>query len=285
MATQLLQPPHGSPAWFAERVIAAQARPQMEIVDLTPSLAKYMLDGNDNNRSVRQTKLTQYSSDMAGGNWTLNGEPIIISKDGKLNDGQHRCLACIDSNATVPVVIMFGIERETRLTVDQGAARGASDFLSMEGVPNAATQASIARMAIAFERNEGKSLAGSSFITSVDVRHRVANDPALAAAATFAATNSPYSRQFAAGSLLGFAYYILSKVHHDDAKTFLERVARGDGLKVRDPAHTLREKLISEGKSRDRKVAMILKAWNFHRRGMKVAPGSLNGTLPFPALI
>lgn len=277
--------PLGTPGWFLQTVESASAAPAMHVVHLGPELAKFILGVNDNNRSIRASKVTQYAADMAAGNWSLNGEPLIVSRDGKLNDGQHRCLAVIDSNATVPVVMMFGIERESRLTVDQGGARTAGDFLGMEGVQNAPTVAAIARMVLAYERNDGKGLSGSNVITSSEVRERVGIDLALAEAATFGITNSTYSRQFAAGSLIGFAFYVLARVNHDQAKQFLERVCRGDGLRIRDPAHTLREKLISEGRSRDRKVAMILKAWNFHRRGMKVATSTLNGTLPFPALL
>ena len=286
MATQLKQvPPPGTPAWFVEMVGESASGPMMKVVDLSPSLAKFILDVNVANRDVRQTKVTQYASDMAGGKWALNGEPLIISSDGMLNDGQHRCLAVVDSNTTVPVVMVFGMDRDTRLTVDQGGARSAGDFLGMEGIHNPKQAAAIARLVLAFERNDGKSLSNSSFITSSDIRDRVAVDPAIGEAATFGMTNYTYCRKFAGASLIGFSYYVLSRVHQAEARAFLERVARGDGLKVRDPAHTLREKLIAEGRSRDRKVAMILKAWNFHRRGMKVAINTLNGTLPFPALL
>lgn len=282
---QQIDPTFGSPSWFHATVGQSTQKPCMKIVDLTPSLAKTMLDANFDNRSVRRAKLAQYSADMATGKWTLNGEPIIVSKDGKLNDGQHRCLAVIDANATIPVVIMFGIDRETRLTVDQGAARGAGDFLGMDGVQNASMIAAITRMVISYELNDGKGFAASNQVTSAMVRERVANDHYLAEAATFGATNHVYSRKFATGSVMGFAFYILAQVHHDDAKLFMQRVCRGDGLKMRDPAHTVREKLMAGGKSRDRKVAMIFKGWNFFRRDMKIGASSLNAELPFPALI
>ena len=286
MASALkIDPPFGSPSWFHAMVERAQGEPIMQVTALTPSLAKAMLDSNFDNRCIRRSKLAQYTADMAQGRWTLNGEPIIVSKDGKLNDGQHRCLAAIDANASVPVVIMFGIERETRLTVDQGGARTAGDFLGMEGVANAALVSAIARNVIAFEAANGLNLNQSKLVTSAEIRDRVARDRALGEAATFGHTNAAYSKKFAAASIIGFAFYALSRVNREEARIFLERVCRGDGLRMRDPAHTLREKLMSEGKSRDRKIAMILKAWNFHRRGMKVAANSLNSTLPFPALI
>lgn len=280
----ITQPEHGSSLWL-NRVIAEAKSPRLEIVTMTPQLAKTLLDLNPDNRSIRQTKVQQYASDMAAGRWVLNGEPIIVANDGRLNDGQHRCLAVIEANTPVAVAIMFGIERETRLTVDQGGARTAGDFLNMEGVPNGSLAASIARMAIAYEKNDGRTLASSNFVTSAEIRDRVYNDTALAASVTFGNTNANYSRQFAAGSLIGFSHYVLSKINAMDAELFLTRVCRGDGLRLRDPAHTLREKLLGGRLSRDRKVKLILQAWNFHRRGMKVSAGSMNSELPFPALV
>lgn len=287
MATQAIQAPPGSPAWFFDEVERAEkSGPTMHVIDLAPSLAKAMLDVNMDNRSIRNVKVTQYAADMAAGNWALNGEPIIISNDGNLNDGQHRCLAVIESNTAIRTTIIFGMERGTRLTVDQGAVRTSGDFLGMEGIANAGLVAAIARVAIAYERGDGKNLLATKNITSTEVRQRVAEDQALANAATFGHTNAHYSAKFAAGSLVGAAYYILARINPTDAKTFLERVCRGDGLRMREPAHTLREKLIAEGKiSRERKLTLIFKAWNFHRRGMKVAASSLNKELPFPALL
>ncbi len=285
MATQIKQAPLGSPAWFVDVVAEAQQAPIMKVVELTPTLAKFMLDVNQNNRSVRQAKLIQYSADMSAGKWVMNGEPLIVSKDGNLNDGQHRCLAVIDSNTTVPATIVFGFERETRLTVDQGAMRSASDFLGMEGVHNASTIAAIARMAIAYEHDNGTSLNFANYVTSAQIRDRVARDHELADAATFGCSNYHYSKRFAATSLIGFSFYALSRVHQQDAKTFLERVCRGDGLRIGEPAHTLREKMMEGRISRDRKVSMILRAWNFHRRGVKVSSSKLSPELPFPALL
>lgn len=279
------QPERGSPEWLLD-TICETSEPTTQWVDLTPELAEALLNINPDNRSFRKVKVTQYSADMASGRWALNGEPIIVSKDGYLNDGQHRCLAVIDANATIPVAITFGIERETRLTVDQGGARSAGDFLGMEGVNNAALVAAIARMAMAYEASGGKNIAGAHAITATQVRERAHADPALGVSATFGHTNSRYTRTFAAGSIVGLCHYILSRKDAEDAEGFLSRLCKGDDLKLRDPAHTVREKLISMGKtSRERKIKLILQAWTFHRRKMKVAPASMNSELPFPAII
>lgn len=274
----------GSSLWLYE-VISETTAPRVEVVTLTPELAKTLLDINPSNRSIRKTKVAQYSADMAAGRWALNGEPIIIATDGHLNDGQHRCLAVIDANTPIDTLIIFGIERDTRLTVDQGGARGASDYLSIEGVPNASLAGAIARMVLGYEAGQGRSLFLAKDATSAQIRERVHNDPAIAASATFATVNANYSRNFAAGSIIGFAHYVLARIDRNDAEIFLSRVCRGDGLRMKDPAHTVREKLIAGKLPRDRKVKLILQAWNFHRRGMKVASGSLNSEPPLPALL
>ena len=287
MATKLIQAPPGTSEWFLDEVSRAErAGPTMHVIDLTPELAKTIYEINLDNRSGRNVKVAQYAADMAAGNWAMNGEPIIISRCGNLNDGQHRCLAVIESNSTIPTAIMFGVERETRLTVDQGGMRSASDFLAMEGVPNAALSAAIARMVIAFEDSGGVNLSGTGRVTSAEIRQRVATDLNIAASAKFGGTNAHHSRVFAGGSLVGFVHYIFSRVDRHEAEVFLLGVCRGEGLRARDPAHTLREKLIAAGKTgRDRKIKLFIQAWNFHRRGMKVAANSMSDKLPFPALM
>lgn len=280
------QPQAGTVHWLDECVELSKSGIFSEVALLTPGLADVLIQQRNRiNRPLRKVKLNQFSRDMSAGKWTLNGEALIIANDGSLNDGQHRCHAVIDANTPVPVLFTFGPEPETRLTLDQGSMRSASDFLGMEGVPNAALQAAIGRMVIAYHRSGGKDLNAANQVTSSEVRERVAIDPDISVAATFGHTNGRYSKAFAAGSVIGFAYYLLAEVDSADASDWLERVCRGDGLKIGHPAHTLREKLHTEGKSRDRKITMILKAWNFHRRGMKVSANTLQATLPFPALV
>ena len=155
----------GSVEWF-DNMVRDDGDIRTEIVQLTPMLARVLLGRNDGNRCVRKSKVAQYKSDILAGRWSMNGEPIIVSRDGLLNDGQHRCLAVIEANAPIQVIIVFGVERETRETVDQGGARSASDIALMHHVPNAALASAIARMMIVYERNEGRSFANASYLST-----------------------------------------------------------------------------------------------------------------------
>lgn len=105
---------------------------------LTPALASLLLASNENNRPVKATaagtrSVAAYAAMMLRGEWKLNGSTLVVADDGQLNDGQHRCHACIEAGVAVPVQIAFGVERETRTTLDQGIARSPGNILAMVG--------------------------------------------------------------------------------------------------------------------------------------------------------
>lgn len=106
-------------------------------VDMDPGLASLLLERNPENRPVRYKGLNRsveaYAAAMLRGEWLLNGEPVIISRDGLLNDGQHRLHAVLASGTTVPMQVTFGVDRDSRHTVDQGAGRTPGNILSMFG--------------------------------------------------------------------------------------------------------------------------------------------------------
>ena len=156
VATQISQPPHGSPSWFYGCVDRAKTQGVFsERVMLTPALAAELIKQNPNNRFVRAAKYDQLLSDIIADRWMFNGESILVSTDGLLNDGQHRCLSVIEANKPIDTLITFGLPRESRVSVDQGAAKSAGDYMQMDGVENATTLAAIGGLVIAYERAYG----------------------------------------------------------------------------------------------------------------------------------
>lgn len=286
MATQLFQPQHSSVEWFRETVAKAKIFGIItEVVDLTPALADEILKANVGNRAVRQTKMAQYAVDMAAGRWVFNGEPIIISIDGQMNDGQHRALAVIDANTTIKTLMVFGVDRDSRTTVDQGGARGSSDYAQMEGIQNASSASAIARLVIAYDRAEGQNFHLTRAVTNAEVMQRLHDDANVHAAAHFSVAVGRHAREIVAGSQVGFCFYVLSRISRTDAETYLTQISVGENLRRGDPAMTVREKLLTVGKSRDRNVAVILRGWNFYRRQRKVKVNGLVAVLPLPALM
>lgn len=236
MATKvapIFGPPIGTVQWLRDCIERGKRGVIFQEVTLSPPLAQILLGANPDNRNLRSSKLQQYAQDMRDGRWVMNGEPIIISKEGLLNDGQHRCHAIVQANRSVPVLIIFGIDRDTRTTVDQGASRGAGDYLSMEGEPHSTVLAAAGRMLVAYERNDGLNISGSQYVSNGDIMQRVRGDDRLARAAAFADTHFKHARQYVPPSVVAFCHYVLSAVHAADAETYMRQVCDGENLKRR----------------------------------------------------
>jgi len=107
---------------------------------VSPDMARLLLAMNDGNRNVVWNGATRsvaaYAAAMKRGEWALNGEAIVVARDGALNDGQHRLHAIIQHGAPVLMQVTFGVERDTRHTVDQGIARTPGHILAMYGEGN-----------------------------------------------------------------------------------------------------------------------------------------------------
>lgn len=278
------QPAAGTVSWFIECINRSKSGVVSEVVTVTPGLAGELLRRNENNRGIKQVKAGQYAADMREGRWTFNGEPIIISDTGELNDGQHRMQAIIDANISLPFLFVFGLSRESRETVDQGAARGAGDYLSMGGMANATIASVIARLLIAYERSDGQAVETKE-ITNAEVVSRARRDEDITASAHFASTVGRKAQAYVAGTIVGFCHYVFSEIDGADAEEYLTQVCTGEGLGSQCAALAVRERMLSEGKSRQKKIAIIFRGWNFYRRGMKVRTSSLPSNMPLPALI
>lgn len=109
--------------------------PVVEVMTITPQIAAAWLKLNVANRKVRQTTVDRYARDMASGNWRFTGDSI--KRNGsKLQDGQHRLLACVQSGAPFETVVVTGIEDDAHAAIDAGVKRTLSDELRWRNSPN-----------------------------------------------------------------------------------------------------------------------------------------------------
>lgn len=80
-------------------------------VTITPEIAELLMEHNSKNpRRVSKHIVKQYADDMRSGNWHLNGEAIVIDREGNMKNGQHRCLACIESGCAFETILTYGVE-------------------------------------------------------------------------------------------------------------------------------------------------------------------------------
>lgn len=101
----------------------------------TPQQAQTVLNKNNiNNRAIRRRVVEAYADMMRIGTWDENSlEPIVINKDGRLENGQHRLYAVLKSGKTVRLFTVTGSE-PTYGSFDRGAPRNQADALRDRGL-------------------------------------------------------------------------------------------------------------------------------------------------------
>lgn len=105
-------------------------------VTLDAELAQELAGHNGTNRRLRDSVSDRYVRDMQSGRWTMSDSMICIDKNGRLINGQHRCLAilkCASDNISIPAVVMTGFEPESQPGMDVGVKRGAAGQLQELG--------------------------------------------------------------------------------------------------------------------------------------------------------
>lgn len=251
------------------------------VIDITPEMAAHMLARNDSNRAIKSTKLAQLEADLRNGAWVLNGETIILSDDFRLNDGQHRLAAIVNTGITVPALVVFGAPRASRNSLDQGAARGAQDYLAMEGNQYATAAASMCRNLIGYEAAGGRSFGIPSSVTNAQIMERYHNDPLIAEAANFASTGKYKAKALLAPAVIGFCYYVFAKINKEAAQDYLNQILEGQMLQKGDPAFAVRAQLMNLGKSsRQARTELVMRGWVYYRQGKPLMLAKVTGSFP-----
>ncbi|MBZ9759459.1 hypothetical protein LB553_00970 [Mesorhizobium sp. CA8] len=281
--------------YLARKISRAEAsgQPFAEVVTIDPPLAHLLLQRNpaDENRKLSASTVAKYAADMAGGRWQgLNGQTIVISKDGYLNDGQHRLNAVISCGGSIPFTVVFGAERESRMTIDQNKVRTSGDYIGMAGIKNANKVAAIAALVHAYETNQ---LPKGSAVgpTHGDVKptkallHKfaLARLPDIEQALRFADRKDV--RKIATDTRIAGALYIIAGVvGFEDAEQFFAKFIDGDNLGKTSPAFQVRERLLQERMNGmvpiRRTLEIIFRGWNAYRRGERMSRLTLRNDLP-----
>lgn len=268
-------------SWFDANVgKSSLAGVFFETVTLTPAMAKVLLEANPANRTVKDTVIEKYAVDIANGQWALNGESIKISRDGFLNDGQHRCRAVIHAGMPIRTIVGFGFDRDSRLTLDQGAVRTPGDYLSMDGYQHARELAAVASLVWQYDLRASISRQGYFRPTKQQIQGFV-GECALALTESIVAVPRKGSNKVGGHSLLAFCHFVFAKKDKGAADYFIKKLVVGDSLKTNDPIYVLRERLINDSRLRmEERAELIFRTWNSYRLGKKASIVKILGQLP-----
>ena len=267
--------------WLKERIDGSQIEPITEIVTLTPTLAKLLLERNKENRPLSETQLERLARDLNSGRWEFNGETIVIAKTGELNNGQHRCHAVISSGRSMRVIMVFGTERTSRMTIDTGVTRTVGHFLAMNGHHDVNNLAAIASNLWQYKQNGRLSHNGRDKPTKAEALMIVNHYSDIPESLLFVSRKG--AGRICTRSLLGFVHYVIGHARGNPAiEAFLEKLIDGTELKKDDPILYCRNRLI-EMKSTMKlgeKAELIFRAWNMFRRGDRGVRIPITGRMP-----
>lgn len=248
--------------WFRRQVRESQRQKSSAFCELTPELAQVLLLNNKGNRRVNSANLGAIMRDMASGRWAANGETIIVSKDGLLNDGQHRCFAALITGVSIETAVAFGVERDSIATVDIGRKRTGADRLGIGGVPNYVPMSAISNLIIEMKT-------GRSATPAETDAFFFENRELIETAHSAAGTNMKGVGPSAAGAA---AAYLINLGHKKaDVSAFFAAVRSGEMMPKRDPRMIL-HKSIFDGRfkiklSRDNWVRAFVVHFIAHKNG------------------
>lgn len=140
--------------------------PNEEVVSIetiTPEMARELLKTNTNNRRVKEVTLDRYARDMENGRWTFTGEPISITEDGVLGNGQTRLMACIKADKPFTTIVVRKLKSKAVRNTDVGAQRNVADALRIDGVQDSNILSSAARKMLVLESGKNETRIAYSF--------------------------------------------------------------------------------------------------------------------------
>jgi hypothetical protein len=232
---------------------------------ITPSLASEMLEYNDRNRPVSQSRVARYADEMRVGHWHYTRVPIIFSNE-RLIDGQHRLLACLDAGVAFVADVAFGADDAAFYYIDVGGTRTAGDIFAINGVPNFSMAAAATRFLMAYdaERHTGTQNAlGSDRPNLQEVYEAYLGyerlQDSIKLGQSFAQDRLP------APSVAAAVHYLCAQKARGQANEYFGKIASGIGFTSRrDPAYKVREYLIRPDETIVRRdvAAALIQGWN-----------------------
>lgn len=247
---------------------------EANVIDLTPELAQRLLEYNTKNRPMRHRYVAKLAGAMRRGEWRLNGETIVMSFQGRLMQGQHRCAAVVASGVTIRVVLVTGVEDDVFPTYDCGIGRTTGDVLDVEGVSNSNTIAAVTRT-LHIYRASGSPYHGNPDHqpTRAQQMDLLGANPAIHESARWV-KSSKWVKTNIAPSLAGFCHFVFTGADSDAANSFFQGLETGAGLDAGSPILLLRDRLSLKsdkgGMTPLYKAALIFKAFKLHRDGATV---------------
>lgn len=241
---------------------------------VTPDQAAALLESNACNRNISPRDVNKYARAMAKGQWVDVGDPIRISTDGRLLDGQHRLTALVLAGIPVRLLVITGVPAAHQDRMDGGRKRSAADQLRMMGMKDSNVASSVANMVMAWQVDDipARRISYSThdivgFVEdNLDTVERAVTWGRRTATAIHASSTQAGAAYFMAESAAGIMA----------ASSFYDALVSGHNLSPGDPILTVRGVFLRHKTDQRRGVKpnieayWLAKAWNHWRNGNTV---------------
>jgi hypothetical protein len=241
-------------------------------VIITPEDASHLMEKNTANRLLSPRRVNSLAQSISRGEWVFDGNPIRLTSDGMLLDGQHRLAAIMKAGEPVSMLMLRGLEPESQLAIDSGRPRTFSDYLRMRGVPQVHSVAAATRLLANIDSGNYATTSWREYFTSnsalwtyfTDHREEITDGVSVARVVRVHIAMIP--------SVLSVLAVLLMRRDGEDAAEFFNQFSKKSNLSqpVRLLLRTLenRENKADTGAREQRvQLALGLKAWRMFRAG------------------
>ncbi len=246
---------------------------------MTPERALGLLDRNTHNRAFKRTGLQRFEKLLSTGHWHLTWDAVAISDDGTLLNGQHRLWAIVQTGISAPVLFVSGLPAASQNVGDSGIRRQIRDQLQIAGAPNPKALAAVARLGLLWETT-GSPLTGRMTVEMDDINTHIEAHPEIHQAVELALATRKSIPNFPL-AMFGVLLCHLLVIDGPMTVEFVRGVSSGQGLSAGDPRLVLRNRVISQRRTRELGQAPFLsfaiRAWNAYRKGEAIVKFQYNG--------
>ena len=235
--------------------------------EITPAIARIMLERNTGNRLVNQEHVRTLTREMLLGRWKLNGDTICLNGD-RLIDGQHRLLAVVASGVTIETLVVEGLPSDVFDTKDIGKKRTAADTLSVRGETQCRN---LAAALVVVDRYMTGRVGKKQTYTNTEVEDLLNKHPEARRSIRLCKE----TKKLIPLSVLAGCHYLFAKKDEEFADFFVHQLISGAGIPAGEPVYVLRERLLQNSMAKARLspdyiFAITIKAWNATRAGKQV---------------
>jgi hypothetical protein len=262
---------------------------------ITPKLAEHLLLNNTGNRRQSTKALDLYQEAMEEDDWPVTGATIVVGKMGRILDGQHRLIACVNAGVPFMTYVVFGVDENNFDRIDTGRRRSNIDAFVIARVPHANHAAKAARWIAIFNndpKDRGVTYTNNDLLTfyKKDLNQARFTDAIELALTVHKGCKLQQDKadKMPIGSTAAMFYFMLAK-DAALARSFADMLATNSKKPAQSIYGHIREiKRFSNGRIHEvLRNAIVINAWNLLRanKAVTVAGVKWDGTRePFPAI-